>query len=51
MQMSKPVQRSCQNFENPQQKAINTVKNTINCDPVFDLRLVIINKNDFYLTE
>ena len=49
--MSKPVQFSYQNFENPQQKVINIVKNIINCDPIFNQLPVIINKNDFYLTE
>ena len=38
-------------FENSRHQAINIVKKIINCDPIFDQRLVIINKNDFYLTE
>ena len=37
-------------FENSRHKAIKIVKNIIICDPIFDQRLVIINKNDFYLT-
>ena len=49
--MSKRVQHLCQNVENRQHKAINIVKNIINCDPIFDQCLSIINKNDFYLTE
>ena len=49
--MSKLFPHLCQNFANPQHKAISIVKNIINCDPVFDQGLVIINGNDFYLTD